>query len=86
MNIYTNNNKEIRAIMISFIKTIYGKITFVLSYSLFFIFLIITLVSLWVSQITFETFVFTVLTLIFFILGSIHYYKELKNYAKTMQT
>ena len=83
MNIYTTDNKEIRDIMISFIKTKYGKVTFVISYSLFFLFLIITLITSCFYKFTNPLiFVFFVLCLISFIWGSANYYKELRIFAK----
>ena len=82
VNIYTTNQQEIKKIMFSFIKTIYGKIMFLLSYSMFFIFLFQALIVLFLHEDKMIFFVLSFLSLLSFILGSVNYYKELRAYAK----
>ena len=84
MNIYTKDIKELRKIMISFTKTIYGRTMFTLSYALFFLLLMITLISFLLYKDTANHPLLMTglafLTLLTFILGSINYYKELRIY------
>ncbi len=87
MKIYKMNKKEIRDAIESFNKTYYGKITFVLSFSvpLFSIILFLVTMLLQMSDcylFILELIVYLEIMLAFisFVLGCIHYYKELKDY------
>jgi hypothetical protein len=85
VNIYTKNQQEMKKIMLSFIKTIYGKIMFLLSYSLFFIFLILALMVLALQGDKLFFFMLSFLSLILFVFGSINFYKELRTYIKEIK-
>jgi hypothetical protein len=79
---YTKNQQEIRKIILSFIKTIYGKTMFLLSYSMFFVFLVQAIIVLVINENKIIFFVLSFLSLLAFIFGSVNYYKELRIYVK----
>lgn len=90
--IYKLNNNKLKKEMLNFTKTTYGKITFLLSYSFFFILLLLSIIYIYNTypyyikedNIRIYNLVITIilLNLSSFILGSIHYYKELKEYIE----
>lgn len=82
MNIYAKEQKEMKKIMRSFLKTGYGKNMFILSYSMFFIFLCQGLIFLFLHEEKLLFYIPAFLSLISFVAGSINYYKELRIYAK----
>jgi hypothetical protein len=82
VNIYTKNQQEIRKIILSFIKTIYGKTMFLLSYSMFFVFLVQAIIVLVLHENRIIFFMLSFLSLLSIIFGSINYYKELRTYVK----
>lgn len=91
MNIYKLDEKNFKNEMISFTKTYYGKIVFVLSYAIPFI-LLLLLISMSICQIINPEYCFILgmlelivlfLLLIFFINGTRYYYKELYKYIET---
>ena len=86
-NIYKLNKKELGELLIRFSKTHYGKIQFVLSYSLFCILFIVLLITLFIY---FKTksyyliiflFVHSLITFITFIQGSRHFYNEIRYFS-----
>ena len=86
-NIYKLNKKELGELLIRFSKTHYGKIQFVLSYSLFVILFIILLIGLFFY---FKTksyylivfvFIHSLITFISFIQGSRHFYNEVRYFS-----
>ena len=86
-NIYKLNKKELSELLIRFSKTHYGKIQFVLSYSLFCILFIVLLIVLFIY---FKTksyyliiflFVHSLITFITFIQGSRHFYNEIRYFS-----
>jgi len=89
MNIYTEDNQEMKMMMRSFTKTQYGKIMFLLSYALFFMFLIATLMVLFLFKyhwrFPFVMAGFSLITLISFIIGSVNYYNELRKYIMSQK-
>lgn len=85
MKLYKLTNKELSKELFEFGKTTYGKVTFLLSYSVFFF------VTLYLFGILFgimaifehtlrEIEIMLFIDLISFVLGSIHFYKELGKY------
>ena len=89
MNLYQMSAKEFRREMKAFYKTYYGKVVFCLAYAMFFIslifFLMICINTLTHSSWTYWRYVMMVpmsalITILFFIIGSIYYYKELKEF------
>lgn len=87
MKLYKMSNNELSKEIKEFGKTVYGKITFILSYTIF-IFLTLFLLGILISSVCFkmnlcslfvsQLFVFA--DLLSFILGSIHFYNELRKY------
>jgi len=92
MTIYKMNYKKLRKEMTKFSKTIYGKITFILSYSVPIILtalLVVMTISLeYINNLYLTVFTFGIvylllfLILITFILGTIYFYHELKEFIK----
>ncbi len=94
MGIYELNDKKLKEEIRKFNKTNYGKITFLLSYSLPIIFIIISIILIimlyccnsydcgywWSWSIISLLCLNVILILVSFILGSVHYYHELKEY------
>lgn len=89
MNIYKLDYKKIRVLMTKFMKTIYGKITFILAYSIPIILssiLLVVVLSLHqfynIVFITLLIYILLFLILVSFVLGTIYYYHELKEFIK----
>ncbi len=87
MKIYRMNKREIIGAIESFNGTYYGKVTFVLSFSIPFFSIILFLETMLLQMggsylFVLELIVFLEIMLAFisFVLGCIHYYKELKDY------
>lgn len=89
MNLYQMSAKEFRREMKAFYKTYYGKVVFCLAYAMFFIslifFLMICINTLTHSSWSYWRYVMMIpmsalITILFFIIGSIYYYKELKEF------
>lgn len=88
--IYKLNNKEIKEEIKSFSKTTYGKITFLLSYSVFIItilFFITFILTFYINsfELTLDKlliiYIITFITILLsFILGSIHFYNKLERF------
>ena len=86
-NIYKLSKKEMGELLIRFSKTHYGKIQFVLSYSLFIILFIVLLISLFLYLKTktyyliLFLFIHSLITFICFIQGSRHFYNEVRYFS-----
>ena len=86
-NIYKLSKKEMGELLIRFSKTHYGKIQFVLSYSLFCILFIILLIALFlylktkVYYLIVFLFIHSLITFITFIQGSRHFYNEVRYFS-----
>lgn len=85
MNIYECTNEDIRTYLKEFSKTTYGKIVFILSYTIFFVSVLLffqyLLLMVRCSDMIMFYFVFPILVLFIlttFVLGSRYYYKELR--------
>ena len=86
-NIYEVDKKGLFKLLVNFQKCEYGKIQFILSYSVFLI-IFVLLVSSFVFYIQYKlftllilTFVMAFATLVSFVLGSIHFYQELRYFS-----
>ncbi len=87
--IYKLTKKELSKELINFSKTYYGKVQFLLSYIVFFVSFLALIIELYrYSKSSYEycylyplLYVLVFITLLSFVLGSIHYYKELKEYV-----
>ncbi|MBQ7241101.1 MAG: hypothetical protein IJS56_06665 [Bacilli bacterium] len=86
-NIYDVDKKGLFKLLVNFQKCEYGKIQFILSYSVFLI-LFVLLVSSVIFYFQYKlfsliimVFLFALGTLISFILGSIHFYQELRYFS-----
>ena len=86
-SVYELSKKELSELLIRFSKTHYGKIQFVLSYSLFVILFIVLLIALFLY---FQTrsyyiiaflFIHSLITFISFIQGSRHFYNEVRYFS-----
>ncbi len=82
MNLYAKDPKEMRKIMRNFLKTSYGKSMFILSYSLFFVFLFQALIVLSLTEDKLLFYIPSFVALLSFVLGSVNYYKEIRIFAK----
>lgn len=85
MNIYELDNSKLRKVLLKFIKTNYGKIVFLLAYSLPTVSFLGLFVILMMNKILgIYSLVFGIidilLTLVTFVLGSRYYYHEVKNF------
>ena len=86
-NIYKLSKKEMGELLIRFSKTHYGKIQFVLSYSLFCILFIILIILLFFYfklksfNLIILLFIHSLITFITFIQGSRHFYNEVRYFS-----
>ena len=86
-NIYEYNKKDLSKLLIRFSKTHYGKIQFVLSYSLFVILFVLLIISLFIYfrfksiYILFWVFILALVTFVTFISGSRHFYNEVRYFS-----
>ena len=91
MNIYKLNYKKLRRQMTLFMKTIYGKIVFILAYSIPIIFTVLFLMVTSDLKIYYQDpkmiyflvgviYLLLVAILLTFIIGTVYFYKELKGF------
>ena len=87
MNIYKMKKKDLGKLLIEFSKCEYGKIQFVISYSLFvilFLLLIAFIVTYCITQYTFLILIIifiSLLSFISFVVGSAHFYNEVRYFS-----
>ena len=87
MNIYKMKKKDLSKLLIEFSKCEYGKIQFVISYSLFvilFLLLIAFIVTFLITKIRFLVLIIIFISLldfVSFVIGSSHFYNEVRFFS-----
>ena len=94
MNIYNLNYKKLRKQMTLFMKTAYGKIVFILAYTIPIVFTLLFLLvtgdlryyyfdTLMMYSLVSLMYILLAIVLISFILGTMYFYKELKGFISS---